>query len=154
MGGFSVGTPQGERSATLGKRAAGGMERAGAQRRVRTSEPRNIGDNPCATRSGAECVLGKHSCRHALADGLGKLGHPLDRNELDEVYVRFAQLADRKKSIRPGLTRPPLARKPPGLIRRFVQGPVRYGSLNLGFAGLSRGSSFFPVGRAFYCALL
>ena len=44
-------------------------------------------------------VLGKHSGRHALADRLGKLGHPLDRNQLDEVYARFTELTDRKKSI-------------------------------------------------------
>jgi 2-isopropylmalate synthase len=43
-------------------------------------------------------VLGKHSGRHALADRLKRLGHPLDRN-LDEIYARFTELADRKKSI-------------------------------------------------------
>jgi 2-isopropylmalate synthase len=44
-------------------------------------------------------VLGKHSGRRALADRLERLGHPLDRNQLDEVYSRFTELADRKKSI-------------------------------------------------------
>ena len=44
-------------------------------------------------------VLGKHSGRRALADRLEKLGHPLDRNQVDEVYTRFTALADRKKSI-------------------------------------------------------
>jgi len=44
-------------------------------------------------------VLGKHSGRRALADRLEKLGHPLDRNQVDEVYTRFTELADRKKSI-------------------------------------------------------
>jgi len=44
-------------------------------------------------------VLGKHSGRRALADRLEKLGHPLERNQLDEVYTRFTALADRKKSI-------------------------------------------------------
>jgi len=44
-------------------------------------------------------VLGKHSGRRALADRLEKLGHPLDRNQLDEIYSRFTELADRKKSI-------------------------------------------------------
>jgi 2-isopropylmalate synthase len=44
-------------------------------------------------------VLGKHSGRRALADRLEKLGHPIDRNQLDEVYSRFTELADRKKSI-------------------------------------------------------
>jgi 2-isopropylmalate synthase len=44
-------------------------------------------------------VLGKHSGRRALADRLEKLGHPVDRNQIDEVYSRFTELADRKKSI-------------------------------------------------------
>jgi predicted SnoaL-like aldol condensation-catalyzing enzyme len=44
-------------------------------------------------------VLGKHSGRRALADPLEKLGHALERNQLDEVYSRFTELADRKKSI-------------------------------------------------------
>jgi 2-isopropylmalate synthase len=44
-------------------------------------------------------VLGKHSGRRALADRLEKLGHPLDRDQVDEVYARFTELADRKKSI-------------------------------------------------------
>ena len=44
-------------------------------------------------------VLGKHSGRRALADRLERLGHPLDREQLDEVYHRFTELADRKKNI-------------------------------------------------------
>ena len=44
-------------------------------------------------------VLGKHSGRRALADRLEKLGHPLTREQLDDVYTRFTELADRKKSI-------------------------------------------------------
>jgi 2-isopropylmalate synthase len=44
-------------------------------------------------------VLGKHSGRRALADRLEKLGHPLDRNQLDEICSRFTELAERKKSI-------------------------------------------------------
>jgi 2-isopropylmalate synthase len=44
-------------------------------------------------------VLGKHSGRRALADRLEKLGHPLDRDQVDEIYARFTELADRKKSI-------------------------------------------------------
>jgi 2-isopropylmalate synthase len=44
-------------------------------------------------------VLGKHSGRRALADRLEKLGHPLDRNQLDEVYARFVGFADSKKFI-------------------------------------------------------
>jgi len=44
-------------------------------------------------------VLGKHSGRRALAERLEKLGHPLTREQLDEVYHRFTELADRKKNI-------------------------------------------------------
>jgi 2-isopropylmalate synthase len=44
-------------------------------------------------------VLGKHSGRRALADRLEKLGHPLNRQQLDDVYHRFTELADRKKNI-------------------------------------------------------
>ncbi|MDQ2832954.1 MAG: 2-isopropylmalate synthase [Acidobacteriota bacterium] len=44
-------------------------------------------------------VLGKHSGRRALSDRLEKLGHALTREQLDEVYHRFTELADRKKSI-------------------------------------------------------
>jgi 2-isopropylmalate synthase len=48
---------------------------------------------------GTNLVLGKHSGRRALADRMEKLGHPLTRTQLDEVYHRFTELADRKKNI-------------------------------------------------------
>jgi 2-isopropylmalate synthase len=48
---------------------------------------------------GTNLVLGKHSGRRALADRLEKLGHPMTRTQLDEVYHRFTELADRKKNI-------------------------------------------------------
>ncbi|HZY63269.1 MAG TPA: 2-isopropylmalate synthase [Edaphobacter sp.] len=44
-------------------------------------------------------VLGKHSGRRALADRFEKLGHSLTHQQLDEVYHRFTELADRKKNI-------------------------------------------------------
>ncbi len=44
-------------------------------------------------------VLGKHSGRHALARRYAELGHPLAAAELDSVYTRFTELADRKKNI-------------------------------------------------------
>ena len=44
-------------------------------------------------------VLGKHSGRRLLEQRLAELGHPLNRQQLDEVYSRFTALADRKKSI-------------------------------------------------------
>ncbi len=44
-------------------------------------------------------VLGKHSGRRALEQRLAELGHPLAKEELNEVYGRFTELADRKKTI-------------------------------------------------------
>jgi 2-isopropylmalate synthase len=44
-------------------------------------------------------VLGKHSGRHALARRYAELGFPMQRADLDAVYHRFTQLADRKKNI-------------------------------------------------------
>jgi len=44
-------------------------------------------------------VLGKHSGRRALADRFERLGHTLTHQQLDEVYHRFTELADRKKNI-------------------------------------------------------
>jgi 2-isopropylmalate synthase len=44
-------------------------------------------------------VLGKHSGRRMLEQRLTELGHPVSREELDAVYHRFTELADRKKSI-------------------------------------------------------
>ncbi len=44
-------------------------------------------------------VLGKHSGRTALAQRLRELGVELDAVDLDAVYRRFTELADRRKSI-------------------------------------------------------
>jgi 2-isopropylmalate synthase len=44
-------------------------------------------------------VLGKHSGRRALEKRFVELGHALSREELDAVYHRFTELADRKKTI-------------------------------------------------------
>jgi 2-isopropylmalate synthase len=49
--------------------------------------------------TGQNIVLGKHSGRRALEHRLTELGHTLSREELDTVYHRFTELADRKKSI-------------------------------------------------------
>jgi 2-isopropylmalate synthase len=45
-------------------------------------------------------VLGKHSGRHALKQRTEDLGFALTREELDEVYTRFTELADNKKGVR------------------------------------------------------
>ena len=44
-------------------------------------------------------VLGKHSGRRALQHRLQELGHALSGRDLDLIYHRFTDLADRKKSI-------------------------------------------------------
>ena len=44
-------------------------------------------------------VLGKHSGRRALEQRYVELGHPLTREQLNAVYTRFTELADRKKTI-------------------------------------------------------
>ena len=46
-----------------------------------------------------DIVLGKHSGRHALIARYEKLGKVFSHAELDDVYKRFAQLADKKKNI-------------------------------------------------------
>jgi len=48
---------------------------------------------------GQNIVLGKHSGRRALEHRLNELGHNLSKDELNAVYNRFTELADRKKSI-------------------------------------------------------
>jgi 2-isopropylmalate synthase len=42
-------------------------------------------------------VLGKHSGRHALSERCRDLGYTLKREELDEVYQRFIEVADHRK---------------------------------------------------------
>ena len=44
-------------------------------------------------------VLGKHSGRRALEHRLKELGFDLSHEELDQTYIRFTTLADRKKLI-------------------------------------------------------
>jgi 2-isopropylmalate synthase len=48
----------------------------------------------------SKLVLGKHSGRHALAKRCEDLGLPLSKDQLDTVYHRFTELADRKKGLR------------------------------------------------------
>lgn len=44
-------------------------------------------------------VLGKHSGKHALREKLVSMGYELTDEELDDVFARFKELADKKKSI-------------------------------------------------------
>src|SRR5690606_14164830 len=48
---------------------------------------------------GCRLVLGKHSGRHALRKHLVDHGHELDEREFGDVFVRFKELADRKKVV-------------------------------------------------------
>ncbi|HEY8530688.1 MAG TPA: 2-isopropylmalate synthase, partial [Limnochorda sp.] len=47
-------------------------------------------------------VLGKHSGRHAVRARLAELGFHLDQEELERVYRRFLEVADRKKTVTDG----------------------------------------------------
>ena len=47
----------------------------------------------------SKLVLGKHSGRHAFVEKLKELGFDLDDSVAEEVFVRFKELADRKKDI-------------------------------------------------------
>ncbi|MEO1928013.1 MAG: 2-isopropylmalate synthase [Nautiliaceae bacterium] len=44
-------------------------------------------------------VLGKHSGRHAFSKKLESLGFKLSKEELDEAFMKFKKLADKKKEI-------------------------------------------------------
>ncbi len=44
-------------------------------------------------------VLGKHSGRHALAERVGQLGFTVTDVELEQLFVRFKHLADRKRQV-------------------------------------------------------
>ncbi|QDM18124.1 2-isopropylmalate synthase [Tardiphaga sp. vice352] len=44
-------------------------------------------------------VMGKHSGRHAFIHKLEEMGHKLGANQLEDAFVRFKALADRKKDI-------------------------------------------------------
>jgi 2-isopropylmalate synthase len=47
----------------------------------------------------AQIVLGKHSGRHAFADSLEKMGLHLQGDALNQAFIRFKELADRKVQI-------------------------------------------------------
>ncbi|NDY41342.1 2-isopropylmalate synthase [Dissulfurirhabdus thermomarina] len=56
-------------------------------------DPRDIG------LTGGAIVLGKHSGRHALKAKLEEMGYRLAEDDLDRVFARFKNLADRKKDV-------------------------------------------------------
>ena len=44
-------------------------------------------------------VLGKHSGKHALREKLASMGYELDDQEMENVFARFKDLADKKKNL-------------------------------------------------------
>jgi len=44
-------------------------------------------------------VLGKHSGRHAFEKRLKELGYDLNKEELERAFVRFKEVADKKKNV-------------------------------------------------------
>jgi len=48
---------------------------------------------------GSELVMGKHSGRHGLSERLEQMGYRLTPEELERVYARFIELADKKKNV-------------------------------------------------------
>ncbi len=48
---------------------------------------------------GVGLVLGKHSGRHAFSERIKALGFHLSSQQLEEAFVRFKQIADKKKNI-------------------------------------------------------
>jgi len=44
-------------------------------------------------------VLGKHSGRHAFKERMSELGYELDDEELNRAFVRFKDIADKKKEV-------------------------------------------------------
>lgn len=48
---------------------------------------------------GSQLVLGKHSGRHAFGDRLKKMGFNLNEKQLNQAFMRFKEVADKKKDI-------------------------------------------------------
>jgi len=44
-------------------------------------------------------ILGKHSGRHAFEDRLTKMGYKLSKEKVNSLFVKFKELADKKKNI-------------------------------------------------------
>ncbi|WP_283178682.1 2-isopropylmalate synthase [Gemmobacter sp. 24YEA27] len=85
--------------AIVGKNAflhESGIHQDGVLKNVETFEimrPEDIGLNA------KNIVMGKHSGRAALRSKLAELGYDLADNQLNDVFVRFKALADRKKEV-------------------------------------------------------
>ncbi len=49
--------------------------------------------------SGSKMVLGRHTGRHGFANHCKMLGYSLNKDELEQAYQRFLQVADKKKEV-------------------------------------------------------
>lgn len=73
-----------------------GIHQHGMMANAQTYEimtPESVGFNE------TNMVLGKHSGRHAFQQKLKDLGYELDGAELDDVFLKFKALADKKKTV-------------------------------------------------------
>jgi 2-isopropylmalate synthase len=73
-----------------------GIHQDGMLKHTQTYEimtPENVGVKQTSL------VMGKHSGRHAFQHKLEELGYELAGNQLDDAFVRFKALADRKKHV-------------------------------------------------------
>ncbi|GAB4570427.1 MAG: 2-isopropylmalate synthase [Anaerolineae bacterium] len=73
-----------------------GIHQHGILRHKRTYE---IMDASTIGLSESRLVLGKHSGRHAFRRKLESMGYHLNQEELDQVFMRFKELADKKKVV-------------------------------------------------------
>ncbi|MBR1671408.1 MAG: 2-isopropylmalate synthase, partial [Fretibacterium sp.] len=73
-----------------------GIHQHGVIANTQTYEIMNPADVGILHRS---LVLGKHSGKHALQERLESMGYSLTEEELEDIFVRFKHLADKKKNI-------------------------------------------------------
>jgi len=49
--------------------------------------------------SGSRMVLGRHTGRHGFVNRCKQLGYKLNKDEIDQAYQRFLEIADKKKEV-------------------------------------------------------
>lgn len=73
-----------------------GIHQDGMLKNAQTYEimtPESVGLNK------SSLIMGKHSGRHAFREKLKELGYELGKNAFEDAFVRFKDLADRKKHV-------------------------------------------------------
>lgn len=83
----------------------------------------------------SKIVLGKLSGRHALKTRLEELGYYLSEDELNKVFIRFKELADRKKEI--------TDRDLEAIVESDVKTPEEH--FKLSYIQVTTGSSVIPT---------